>query len=145
MKNTKIRKTPVRAYKAYSSHNYRSIYQVSKLSEEQKRDIEIVSSVLPFKVNNYVVEELINWNNVPYDPMYVLTFPQKDMLLPHHYSMMKTLYDMDADKDKIRETANKIRILLNPHPAGQMELNVPEIHLFAVIVHSAEGFCSAPS
>lgn len=128
MRNTKVRKTPVRAYKAYSSHNFRSIYQVNKLSEEQKRDIEIISSVLPFKVNNYVIEELINWNNVPYDPMYVLTFPQKDMLLPHHYSMMKSLFDMDADKNKIRETANKIRILLNPHPAGQMDMNVPEIH-----------------
>jgi KamA family protein len=128
MKNTKLPVSPVRPYKAYSSHNFRSIYQLRKLSEEQKRDIEIVSSVLPFKVNNYVIDELINWNNVPYDPMFVLTFPQKDMLLPHHFSMMKSLFDMDAGKDKIRDTANKIRILLNPHPAGQMELNVPEIH-----------------
>ncbi len=128
MKNNSFLSTPVRAYKAYSSHNFRSIYQLRKLSEEQKRDIEIVSSVLPFKVNNYVVDELINWNNVPYDPMYILTFPQKDMLLHHHYRMMRTLFDMNAGKEKISETANKIRMLLNPHPAGQMELNVPELH-----------------
>jgi KamA family protein len=128
MKKLRIPKTPQVPYKAYSSHNFRSIYQMQRLSEEQKREIEIVSSVLPFKVNSYVIEELINWNNVPYDPMYVLTFPQKDMLLPHHYSMMETLFRQGASREKIRSTANKIRMLLNPHPAGQMEQNVPEIH-----------------
>ncbi len=128
MKNIRIPNPPGIAYKAYSSNNFRSIYQMQRLSEEHKREIEIVSSVLPFKVNNYVIEELINWNNVPYDPMYVLTFPQKDMLLPHHYSMMETLFKQGAGREKIRLTANKIRMQLNPHPAGQMEHNVPEIH-----------------
>jgi KamA family protein len=32
-----------------------------------------------------------------------------------------------GDKKEIAETANKIRLKLNPHPAGQMELNVPTL------------------
>jgi hypothetical protein len=35
---------------------------------------------LPFRTNNYVIEELIDWNNVPADPIFQLTFPQPGML-----------------------------------------------------------------
>ena len=44
-----------------------------------------VAHVLPFRVNNYVIDELIDWNAVPADPLFQLTFPQPDMLLPEHY------------------------------------------------------------
>jgi hypothetical protein len=42
--------------------------------------VEIVSLVLPFRTNEYVVNELINWDRVPDDPMFQLTFPQRRML-----------------------------------------------------------------
>lgn len=34
------------------------------------------ASVLPMRANNYVVEELIDWNDIPNDPIFQLTFPQ---------------------------------------------------------------------
>merc|ERR1719305_422903 len=34
-----------------------------------------LAAVLPFRTNNYVVEELIDWSNVPEDPIFQLTFP----------------------------------------------------------------------
>ena len=34
-----------------------------------------VASVLPFRTNNYVVDNLIDWNNIPDDPIFQLTFP----------------------------------------------------------------------
>lgn len=40
-------------------------------------EMKVVSEVLPFRVNNYVIDQLINWNNVPNDPIFQLTFPQK--------------------------------------------------------------------
>ena len=89
--------------------------------------MEIVSHVLPFKSNNYVVNELINWDKVPEDPIFILTFPQKDMLLPHHYEKMKAVIESNASRDEIKKTANEIRAELNPHPAGQLEHNVPTI------------------
>lgn len=114
-------------YKAYSLNNFRQIPQIANLTEEQRFDIEVVGNVLPFKTNNYVVEELINWDMVPNDPMFILTFPQKDMLESEHYNEMAALLKKNATKEEIKKTANKIREQLNPHPAGQMEHNVPEI------------------
>jgi len=66
-------------------------------------------------------------NNIPKDPMYVLTFPQKGMLIPEHYDKMASTLRSGADKKEIARVANDIRLQLNPHPAGQMELNVPQL------------------
>ena len=112
-------------YKSYMLNNFRSIPQVQNLSEDLLDAIEIVGSVLPFKTNNYVVENLIDWNKVPDDPIYTLTFPQKEMLLLHHYERMEKLVKGQASRDEIKAAANEIRLELNPHPAGQIEHNVP--------------------
>ncbi len=114
-------------YKSFSLHNYRKIPQIERLTAEQLEAIEVVGRVLPFKTNTYVVNELINWDNIPDDPIFILNFPQKDMLVPAHYERMQQLLQRQADKTEIVRTANEIRLKLNPHPAGQLELNVPKI------------------
>ena len=113
--------------KSYTLANFRTIPQIQQISEETQFEMEVVGNVLPFKTNNYVVEQLIDWNNVPNDPMYVLTFPQKGMLIPEHYDKMANTLRSGADKKEIARVANDIRLQLNPHPAGQMELNVPQL------------------
>jgi KamA family protein len=125
MRNSTTEK--VAAYRSFAHHNYTQIPQISKLSDDQIRDIDIVSHVLQFKSNNYVVNELINWDNVPDDPIFTLTFPRKEMLRPEHYRRMKRAMDKNASKDEIKFVANSIRMELNPHPAGQLEHNVPMI------------------
>jgi len=113
--------------KSYTLGNFRTIPQIQQMSEETQFEMEVVGNVLPFKTNNYVVEQLIDWDNVPNDPMYVLTFPQKGMLIPEHYDKMASTLRSGADKKEIARVANDIRLQLNPHPAGQMELNVPQL------------------
>ncbi len=113
--------------KSYTLSNFRELPQIQKLSEETQFEMEVVANVLPFKANNYVVEQLIDWNNIPNDPIYVLTFPQKEMLNPKHYDQMAQLIKNGGDKKQIAKTANEIRLQLNPHPAGQLELNVPTL------------------
>ncbi|HXV66469.1 MAG TPA: lysine 2,3-aminomutase [Nitrosopumilaceae archaeon] len=115
------------SYKTYTLMNYNEIPQIKYLSEDMKFDIQVVGNVLPFKANNYLVEQLIDWKNIPNDPIFVLTFPQKDMLKPHHYSLMAETLKSDADKSEIQKVANNIRLELNPHPAGQMEYNIPRL------------------
>jgi len=105
--------------------NLRKLPQIENFSEEQIFEMEVVGNVLPFKANNYVIEQLIDWNNVPGDSMFNLTFPQKHMLKTEHYDMMASVLKNNPDRKEIQEMANKIRLELNPHPAGQMELNVP--------------------
>ncbi len=114
--------------KTYTLTNFRNLPQIQEMSSEKQFEMEVVGNVLPFKTNNYVVEQLIDWNNIPKDPMFVLTFPQKNMLLPNHYEQMASTLKEGADRKKIQDVANEIRLQLNPHPAGQMELNVPTLN-----------------
>jgi len=114
-------------YKTFSLSNYKTIPQINKLSGESIRNIDIVGSVLPFKVNNYVIDELIDWDNYENDPIFNLTFPQKEMLLSHHFEEMAEALEQLPDKKYQMEVSNKIRLKLNPNPAGQKEYNVPMI------------------
>lgn len=113
--------------RSYTLANFRDIPQIAELSEQQQFEIEVVGNIFPFKSNNYVVENLIDWENIPHDPMFNLNFPQKGMLRPHHYEEMSSALKNRTDKKDIQDTANKIRMQLNPHPAGQMEYNVPQL------------------
>lgn len=117
--------TEEKKYKAFTLRTFKNIPQIAALPEDLVFEMEVVGNVLPFKVNNYVVDELINWDVVPYDPMFLLTFPQKNMLSTEHFNLMAKTLKSKAGKKETDAIANKIRYELNPHPAGQMELNVP--------------------
>ncbi len=112
-------------YKAYTIYNFEQIPQVAKLPKEVIFDIHVVGRVYPFKTNNYVVNELIDWSDPLNDPIFRINFPQRGMLREHHYNKIAELLRNGADELKILEAANEIRLQLNPHPAGQMDLNVP--------------------
>ena len=114
-------------YKAYTLHNFRQIPQIKNLSEKDKFEIEVVGNVLPFKTNNYVVNKLINWKNFKKDPFFILNFPQKEMLNVSDYNKISDLLKSKASKQRIRQEVNRIRLTLNPNPAGQ-ESNVPVIN-----------------
>lgn len=112
-------------YQVYTLKNFSKIPQVqSKLTDEQIHALKVVGNVLPFKVNNYVVDELINWDNIPEDPIFQLTFPQKNMLSTEHFKEMEYALTQNYSRSELKLIANKIRYELNPHPAGQKS-NVP--------------------
>ncbi|KAF4637314.1 hypothetical protein G7Y89_g770 [Cudoniella acicularis] len=82
--------------------------------------------VFPMRNNNYVCDELIDWSNVPDDPMFQLTFPQPEMLNNENLrKMLLAMADPAANKCSLVSAAEDIRRGLNPHPAGQKRLNVP--------------------
>ncbi len=114
-------------YQAYTLRNIDQIPEFGRLSREHREALIRVGHVLPFKTNNYVVEQLINWDDVPNDPMFVLTFPQPGMLKPGHDRAMALALEAGDHAPIVAETADRIRYELNPHPAGQLEHNVPEI------------------
>ncbi|MCC6383541.1 MAG: lysine 2,3-aminomutase [Bacteroidia bacterium] len=119
--------------KSFSLSNYLKIPQVQDyLTKEQKWNIRVVGSVLPFKVNEYVVNELINWEQVPDDPIFTLTFPQKGMLKPDDFKRISNALYKGIQKEELNLLVHNIRMELNPHPAGQVAHNVPEIDGLAV-------------
>jgi len=113
-------------YRAFTLSNFRKIPQINRLSEEEKFSIEVVGSVLPFKTCNYVIDELIDWDNYRDDPFYILNFPQKEMLSEQHFNKIATLLKEGVDRNILRKAIDEIRLQLNPNPAGQ-EHNVPEL------------------
>ncbi|MDV7353546.1 lysine 2,3-aminomutase [Rhodococcus oxybenzonivorans] len=88
-------------------------------------EAHVVSQVLPFKVSSYVVDELIDWDRAPDDPIYRLTFPHRDMLEAEHFAVIEQAV-VQGDRAGIRKAADTVRGSLNPHPGDQMSMNVPQ-------------------
>ena len=119
--------TEARNLRIFTSKNMDQIPQVRALPESQRVAMAAVSAVLPFRVNQYVIDELIQWSAVPYDPIFQLTFPQPGMLARKDFQHMTELVGTGADRDEIQAAARRIQRRLNPHPSGQKELNVPHL------------------
>ena len=97
------------------------------LSPDERLAVRAVATVLPFRTNSYVVENLIDWDAAPDDPIYRLVFPQPDMLPAADVRRLAALLDGGAPSRHCA-AAHEIRMRLNPHPAGQMLLNAPSLH-----------------
>lgn len=112
----------------YGVQNLKTIPQLQKFSELYLQQMIAVAHVLPFRSNNYVVEQLINWENIPDDPIFKLNFPSPDLLAPEDLNQMVQLIKEKASPQIIDSLANEIRYRLNPHPAGQKTDNVPQLN-----------------
>ena len=112
-------------YQAYARHNFHKIPAYGRLSPKQIQAIKIVSEVFPFKTSNYVVNELIDWDNHQDDPMFILNFPQESMLRPSQFRTLSKMVANNASRTDLAEYVNELRLTLNPHPAGQLEYNMP--------------------
>ena len=112
----------------YSLRNIETRPEFKKLDPEAQKALKVVANVLPFRVNNYVIENLIDWDNIPNDPIYQLTFMQKGMLSPDQYDRVEKAMSADkASPTDIAAAVEKVRKELNPHPAGQLSANVPDL------------------
>ena len=116
-----------RPFRVYTRRDIDSIPNLAWLPESARQKMKAVSAVLPFRVNDYVIEDLIDWDDVPNDPIFQLTFPQPDMLETEDYERMLALVRRDATSEEMLTAAREIQNKLNPHPAGQMDLNVPTL------------------
>ncbi|MGK0304193.1 MAG: hypothetical protein ACI89X_005101, partial [Planctomycetota bacterium] len=116
-----------RKFTVYTEKNIEKIPQLDRFSADQVLAMKAVAQVLPFRVNDYVIDELIDWNRVPDDPMFQLTFPQAGMLQQGELDQMMSLLKGSAERERIKSEARRIQLSLNPHPAGQKDMNVPNL------------------
>ncbi len=114
-------------YRSYTATNIHELPQYRNIARDLIHAIKTVATVYPFRVNNYVTEHLIDWTNIPDDPLFRLSFPQAEMLDECDFERMSALVRSDADKALIGQSAREIQLLQNPNPAGQMELNTPRL------------------
>ena len=116
-----------RRFRAYSAKHLDELTARAGLDEQDRLAVRAVATVLPFRTNAYVVDELIDWDAAPDDPMYRLVFPQADMLPDEDVRTISSLLAQAAPGGQIRAVAHEVRMRLNPHPAGQLALNIPAI------------------
>lgn len=115
-------------FKPYTRQTIALARQWQWMTPDLQEAVQVISHVLPFRTNEYVMEQLIDWNNIPDDPIYRLTFPHRDMLPPAEYAQLRDLVLNKADSAAIGKLVQSIRMRMNPHPAGQMTHNVPRVN-----------------
>lgn len=116
-----------RKLRMYGPEDLPRIPQLRRLTPADRRSIAAAACVFPFRVNNYVVEELIDWNDWQNDPIFNLTFPQRQMLAAGDFRLIYNHLARDGNELELSRLVRRIRRKLNPHPAGQVDLNVPHL------------------
>ena len=116
----------VTRYRAVDLRNVSDIPQWDLIDTDLRAAIEVVAEVLPFRTNRYVTDHLIDWSRVPDDPIFQLVFPQLEMLASEDFETVRHLLG-EGDSTALAAAVDQIRRSLNPHPAGQLTHNVPEL------------------
>jgi len=115
-----------RRFRAFTPKHLDALVQRAGLSATERLAIRAVGMVLPFRTNSYVVDTLIDWAAAPDDPIFRLVFPQAAMLPAADVTRIAYLLASGAPEAELRRAVHEIRMRLNPHPAGQLALNVPD-------------------
>ena len=113
-------------YKAYNATTFAETAVAKGLPRATLQDLLVVSKILPFRVNNYVIEKLIDWQHAPDDPLFRMLFPNRDMLSPADYAAAAELHRKDALPPQ-HPLVRRIRSDMNPHPSGQLSHNRPSL------------------
>ncbi len=116
-----------RRFRAYTAKHLDALTLRAGFDAGQRLAVQAVATVLPFRTNAYVVEQLIDWDAAPDDPIYRLVFPQADMLPQADVRRISGLLANGAPDGEVRAVAHEVRMRLNPHPAGQLALNIPDL------------------
>jgi L-lysine 2,3-aminomutase len=118
---------PGRRFRAYTAKHLDDLVARAGLDPAERLAVRAVAAVLPFRTNEYVIDALIDWSAAPDDPIYRLVFPQADMLSADDIAPIADLLARQAPQAAVQAAAHAVRMKLNPHPAGQLMLNVPEV------------------
>ncbi|CAM5648204.1 hypothetical protein SAVIM338S_06452 [Streptomyces avidinii] len=114
-------------FRAYGARHVDDLGRRFAIPGPVVRSIKSLAAVLPFRVNEYVLSRLIDWDDVPDDPVFQMVFPQSGMLPAGDERRLATLVDDPGAKQELRLAVQQIRSRLNPHPSGQKQLNVPTL------------------
>ncbi|TDU05511.1 L-lysine 2,3-aminomutase [Streptomyces sp. 846.5] len=114
-------------YKAVTTPRLAGLLARAGLDPVDQLRARAVATVLPFRTNSYVVDELIDWDAAPDDPIYRLVFPQPDMLPAAEVDRIVRLLTRGAPAGELQAAAHAVRMRLNPHPGEQLALNTPQL------------------
>ncbi|MFM7068394.1 MAG: KamA family radical SAM protein [Actinomycetes bacterium] len=128
---TQVTSEPIDAprFQAFGVRDLPAIGERYPIHPDLLEAISVVAEVLPFRVNPYVLDHLIDWAAGPDDPIFQMVFPQPGMLDPNEFDELRNLRAEAVRNplavDRKKALVAEIRSSLNPQPDGQVEENVP--------------------
>ena len=105
-------------YKKYLRTEIENIFNRFNIKDKQIEERKIVAMVFPFKINEHILNQ-INWKNYLKDPLFILTFPQPEMLEKEEINEIKKLIQNKEKREVVNEKISEIRNKKNPAPANQ--------------------------
>ena len=101
-------------FKSFNNKTFKNTPYYDRLPEAEREVFDILSTVFHFKANNYVLEHLINWDEVPEDPIYQLIFPRKEMLSAFDFEHLKQLFQLGMDAKTRNSFVQAVRKKMHP-------------------------------
>lgn len=111
-------------YQAITKSNVRAALSDFPVTMEFVRQLEWLAEIIPFRTNTYVINELIDWTNPELDPIFRFTMPSVEML-GNYAARFRQVFER-RDRREISSLADEVHVSFNPHPASQVELNIPD-------------------
>jgi KamA family protein len=115
----------VAGYRSYSRRDIPALTERFGIDKDLAAGIDLAAAVFPFKTNEFVLTEMIDWKQLPDDPMFRLSFPHPDMLSPETLQTLRHLDRQGASREQWRQTIRSIHRAMNPHPGDQITRNAP--------------------
>lgn len=97
----------------------------AKLPGEVREALEVLDTIVPFRTNRYVLDELIDWSNVADDPIFRLNFPHPDMVSAARFAQLRSARSA-GDRAALAAVRAEIHRDFNPHPSAQRN-NIPAL------------------
>lgn len=113
--------------KSYDNRRLHLVPQLKLLSPKTRAGMLRAAKVFPVKVNDYVLENLIDWDAAPDDPVYRLLFPHPDMLTEQADKALSAAEAAGLSPAEMAAVLRDIRDRMNPHPSNQIS-NVPVLN-----------------
>ncbi|MDX7986333.1 4Fe-4S cluster-binding domain-containing protein [Xenorhabdus sp. 12] len=112
----------IKSFSPMSANKFRDTKYWAKLPESYRNTFDVTSLVLPFRVNEFVLDNLIDWDAGVSDPLFQLVFPQHGMLTESQFNRIDQA--RSRERTDLVSEIRQVRSELNPHPSGQA-LNIP--------------------
>lgn len=112
-----------KSLKLYGLQHLDILRRYRDIPDRALHDMRVVGQVLPFRVNNYVLDELIDWAEPDEDPFYRLTMLDRHMLDSADFDALERAMRVGGSAPV--EVTAAIHRRFNPHPGRQMTMNMP--------------------
>jgi KamA family protein len=110
----------------FTNNNLTKIPKWQSLPVMLKDELFVTTSFYHFKTNNYVINELIHWDNVPDDPCFRMTFPLKEMLEKSDYKKLKDAVLNEVSESHLVSLKECIRNKMIKTPVRQIKQFIPQ-------------------